>query len=546
MLGERHAIVLQKHHLQPVAADGIGIDLGGKGVDEVNDALGDRIARRSLRAKEEHPRLHGAAGVILQLLVEIENVHGVEQLALVLVQALDLHVEDRVRVEYGALRLFDVSGKVELIGALDLAKAVKDRSVVRIRFQLLQRLGVQQILVAAAEGAHQPVEPRIDLREPAAMVDAVGDVFEFFRLHGALVFEYVVAQNVGMQGAHAVHGHAAGNAEVCHPHLSIPDDGKLARFCAVVIVILHLCLIAAGDLHQDRPDARQQRLHQLLRPALQRFGHNGVVRVGNGLRGDAPRSIPVKARIVHQDAHQLWDDERRVRVVDLDDVLLVEIRRRAVNLDVLAHDGLHRGGNKEILLLQAQALPLGMVVLGIKHLGDGLSHGVLLLRAQILTLRKERHIERHGRLCIPQPQRVHSVCAVAGDLHIAGDGQHLRCALRHNVQPSAVPELADRAAELDRLCLLRLWHEPCAAQLLPVVRQLYLLAVHDALAENAQLIADGIACGRDIERGHGIEIAGGEAAKAAVAQPRVRLAFKNVRRAEAQLVQRLGKDLADA
>ena len=115
-----------------------------------------------------------------------------------------------------------------------------------------------------------------------------------------------------------------------------------------------------------------------------------------------------------------------------------------------------------------------------------------------------------------------------------------------SVAPSAVPELADRAAESDRLCLLRLWHEPCAAQLLPVVRQLYLLAVHDALAENAQLIADGIACGRDIKRGHGIEIAGGEAAKAAVAQPRVRLAFKNVRRAEAQLVQRLGKDLADA
>mgnify|MGYP006922401481 CR=1 FL=1 len=38
-----------------------------------------------------------------------------------------------------------------------------------------------------------------------------------------------------------------------------------------------------------------------------------------------------------------------------------------VGLDVLAHDGLDRGGDEEVLLAQAQALALIVVVLGVEH-----------------------------------------------------------------------------------------------------------------------------------------------------------------------------------
>ncbi len=220
-----------------------------------------------------------------------------------------------------------------------------------MRLELFECLRVQQILVPAAESAHQLVEPRVDLREPAAVVDAVGDVLELLRLHGALVFEYVVSQDIGVQGAHAVDRHTACNAQVRHADLAVPDDRHLARFRGIMIIGLDLFLIAARDLGEDRPDARQQRLHQLLRPALQRLGKHGVVCVGDGVRRNIPRRVPVEARVVHQDAHELGDDERGMRVVDLDDVLFVEVRGRAVDLDVLAHDGLHGRGDEEILLL---------------------------------------------------------------------------------------------------------------------------------------------------------------------------------------------------
>lgn len=74
--------------------------------------------------------------------------------------------------------------------------------------------------------------------------------------------------------------------------------------------------------------------------------------------------------------------------------------------------------------------------------------------------------------------------------------------------------------------------------------QLDLLPVYDALAEDAQLIADGVARGGDVERGHGIQIAGGEAAEAAVAEARVGLDLENIRRAEAQLADRLAQHAA--
>ena len=187
-----------------------------------------------------------------------------------------------------------------------------------------------------------------------------------------------------------------------------------------------------------------------------------------------------------------------------------------------------------------------MVVLGIEHLRDGFGHRVLLLCAQILALRKERHVERHGGLRVPEAQRVDMLRAVARDLHVAGDSQHLGLTLGHDMQPPVVPELADRAAEADGLGLLRLGQQPRAAEVLPVVRQLDLLAVDDALAENAELIADGIARGGDVERCHRVEIARGQAAEAAVAETRVGLAFKDVRCAEAQLVERFGQNFADA
>ena len=179
-----------------------------------------------------------------------------------------------------------------------------------------------------------------------------------------------------------------------------------------------------------------------------------------------------------------------------------------------------------------------MVILGIEHLGDGLRHGLVLGSLQVLAPGEQRHVHRAGGAGVPQPQRVHMVRTVARHHHVTGNGLHRRGIFVDDVEMTVLPEFPQRAAETDDLGLVGLWQQPCRADALPVVRQLYLLALHNLLLENTQLIADGVAGGGNFQCGHGIEIAGGQPPETAVAEARVRLQLKEVCRLEAHALQR--------
>ena len=262
-----------------------------------------------------------------------------------------------------------------------------------------------------------------------------------------------------------------------------------------------------------------------------------MVGVGHGLGGDGPGLVPGHARLVHKQAHQLRDHQGRVGVVDLDDVLLVEIFQGAVGLQVTGDDGLHRGGDEEVLLLQAQGLALVVVVLGVEDLGDGLRHGLVLGSLQVLAPGEEGHVHRPGGPGIPQPQSVDVAGTVARHHHVAGDGQHRGGVFVDDMEVAVVPEFPEGAAEVDGLGLVGLGQQPGGAHAFPVVRQLHLLALHDLLLENTQFIADGVAGGRNVQGGHGVQIAGGQTAQTAVAQAGIGLQLEQVGGGEAQTLQ---------
>ena len=71
--------------------------------------------------------------------------HGAHELALVLVQAFDLHIEHGVGVHLKALGLPGVLGEVLLVEALDLAQAGENLFVLLELPQLAQLLGAAQI-----------------------------------------------------------------------------------------------------------------------------------------------------------------------------------------------------------------------------------------------------------------------------------------------------------------------------------------------------------------------------------------------------------------
>ena len=271
-----------------------------------------------------------------------------------------------------------------------------------------------------------------------------------------------------------------------------------------------------------------------------------MVGVGHAVFCDLPRLSPAHARIVHENAHQLRDGQRGVGIVYLNDIFLVEVPQGAVHLQMLAGNGLDGGRNKEILLLQAQGFALVMVILRIQDLADGIGHGALLTGLEVLSPAEKLHIHRFGASGLPEPEGVHMVGVIAGDLHVAGYRQHTGIVLVDYHQLPAVPLGADSAAKMHLLRLLRAGHKPCAAHILPVIRQLHLLALHDLLLENTQLIADGVARGRNFQSGHAVQIAGGQTAQTTVAETGVRLLFKEVRRLEAKLLHRLSQLLHKA
>ena len=142
-----------------------------------------------------------------------------------------------------------------------------------------------------------------------------------------------------------------------------------------------------------------------------------------------------------------------------------------------------------------------------------------------------------GLFGVPQPQGVGVLGVVAGDGHVAGDGQHPGVPLVDDVQVVVGPELPEGSAKVDLLHLVGPGDDPGVALVLPVVGQLHLLAVHDLLPEQAQLVADGVAAGGDLQGGQAVQVAGGQAAQAAVAQPRVGLHVENVGGLEPQVLQ---------
>jgi hypothetical protein len=85
--------------LQPAAHQRVGVDGFADGVNELDDELGHAIAGRGFAAEDEGSGHHLRVGVALDALEQGEDVQELQVLALVLVQALDQHIEHGVGID---------------------------------------------------------------------------------------------------------------------------------------------------------------------------------------------------------------------------------------------------------------------------------------------------------------------------------------------------------------------------------------------------------------------------------------------------------------
>ena len=142
---------------------------------------------------------------------------------------------------------------------------------------------------------------------------------------------------------------------------------------------------------------------------------------------------------------------------------------------------LQRAGHKEDLLAQAQPLALIELIVGVEHLAEGFALHLGQHRLGVRARVERGEVEGFWCHRRPQAQRVGRTHLKAKDGCVVGDPQHGVLPDAHGVAP------------------LRTNHLPRVAAGQPGVGAFLLAVGCDALAKNAELVADAIADGGQLQ-----------------------------------------------
>ena len=220
-----------------------------------------------------------------------------------------------------------------------------------------------------------------------------------------------------------------------------------------------------------------------------------------------------------------------------------EAAKLAVGGQVAIDQVLQRGGDEEIFLAQPQLAARRALVVRIEELADRFRARLLGAGADIVALVEGVELQRIGRACRPQAQRVDVLAAPADDRRVIGDRLHGLGRMPDRAVAALVVDMLDAAAEMDVIDHLGPLQFPGIAEAQPFVRIFLLPALIDDLAEQAVIVADAVADRGDRQRRHALHEAGGEPPEAAIAERGIRLAFAQLRQRHAEIAERDLEDL---
>ena len=178
MLSRGDIVVLYKNHLEQRGNLRIVVYQVSNRVDELDNRLGANITRCGLCTKDDSACWDISKAIFLNTEVKVQNVERVHELALVLVEALNLHVKDGFWINLNALALEDPLGEVLLISSLDSAEFFKHGLIVGIGAQLLQLIQIGYPIIGTGKSSEQVRQTWVDHAQPTAWGNTVGLVVE--------------------------------------------------------------------------------------------------------------------------------------------------------------------------------------------------------------------------------------------------------------------------------------------------------------------------------------------------------------------------------
>ena len=263
---------------------------------------------------------------------------------------------------------------------------------------------------------------------------------------------------------------------------------------------------AAVELADDGDDRRGGLLEEAHRPLFQRLGEDGVVRVGTGSLDLGDGLVHRQPVLLRQQADELRDDHRGMRVVDLHDGVLVQRFGGEAALRQFTQDELRGAGDHEILLIDAQQAAVLVAVIRVEE------ERQVVLDVRLVKGDAVPDDALVDRVEVKQVQRV-APAIRAGDVDVVHRREHGLFAQPDGEMHVRAPQPALPAA--------------------PGVRKLLLLVGLKALAEEAVVVAKARAVAAKAQRRDGVEEARGQATQAAVAQRGLALLLLDLRQVEA-------------
>ena len=119
MLSGRDIVVVNEDNLDAPVDVRVVVHQLSDSVDELDDRLGADVAGSGLRAENEDAVGCVQRRVVLHAEVQVQDVEGIEQLTLVLMQALDLDIKDRFWIDFHTLCFLQVTSQFTLVVSLD-------------------------------------------------------------------------------------------------------------------------------------------------------------------------------------------------------------------------------------------------------------------------------------------------------------------------------------------------------------------------------------------------------------------------------------------
>ena len=236
-------------------------------------------------------------------------------------------------------------------------------------------------------------------------------------------------------------------------------------------------------------------------PFFEGFGEEGMIGVSEDLFADIPSFIPFETFFVDKEAHEFWDSDSGVGIVELDGDFFGEFIPIVVVVELKSTEDVFKGASgKEVLLNESEFFSGFIFIVRVEDFGYCFAFGLFFNGFCVTAFVEDLEVEFFRRARFPEAEEVDSGGFIANDSDIPWDTEDSFSVAPAGAEIAAVViGIYDFAVERTFLCVLRADDLPRSSAFEPVVGVFVLMVINKFLFKEAEFVVDAVADCRVVE-----------------------------------------------